>query len=135
SGPVPGGRNSASNQGQVAWRSLFPARREPSGMSETGGANDASTLTAAPAGPTPPSRRRLLVKPRRSTIMLGFIALVSGVAFATVFAFVVTSLTGSRGQPPMRTTGIPKTVSTKLATLMQLSPVPVTRAPGFMLTD
>ena len=104
-------------------------------MSETGAGNDASTLTAPPAGPTPPSRRRLIGKPRRSTVVLGVIALVSGVAFATVFAFLVTSLTGKSGQPPVRTTGIPKTVSTKLATMMQLSPVPVTKAPNFTLTD
>ncbi len=79
-------------------------------------------------------RTRMLVKPRRSTVVLGVIALVSGVAFATVFAFVVTSLSGG-DRSPVRTTGIPKTVSTKLAAMMQLSPVPVTKAPGFTLTD
>lgn len=103
-------------------------------MSETGGVR----LTAEPDAPRsggPPRRGRFLVRPRRSTIVLGVIALVSGVAFATVFAFLVTSLSDKGGQPPMRTTGIPKTVSTKLATMMQLSPVPVTKAPGFTLTD
>ncbi len=35
----------------------------------------------------------------------------------------------------LRPSGIPASVSTSLADLMQLSPVPVTRAPGFALTD
>ena len=35
----------------------------------------------------------------------------------------------------LRTSGIPASVSTSLANLMQLSPVPVTSAPGFSLTD
>jgi len=77
--------------------------------------------------------RKLFGKPRRSTVVLTVIALVCGLAFATVFAVLVTSLSGQKSPP--RTTGIPKTVSTKLATMMQLSPVPVTKAPGFTLTD
>ncbi len=56
-------------------------------MSETGAGRMGSPLA------------RILVKPRRSTVVLGVIALVSGVAFATVFAFVVTSLTGGHGSP------------------------------------
>ena len=103
-------------------------------MSETGGVR-LTTEPDAPGSGGPPRRGRFLVRPRRSTIVLGVIALVSGVAFATVFAFLVTSLAGQGAQPPTRTTGIPKTVSTKLATMMQLSPVPVTKAPGFTLTD
>jgi cytochrome oxidase Cu insertion factor (SCO1/SenC/PrrC family) len=35
----------------------------------------------------------------------------------------------------LRPSGIPASVSTSLANLMQLSPVPVTNAPGFTLTD
>ena len=107
-------------------------------MSETGAANDRGTATAPdpePPGSSQPRRSRLFGRPRRSTVVLGVIALVSGIAFATVFAFVVTALTGHNRQPPLRTTGIPKTVSTKLATMMQLSPVPPARAPGFTLTD
>lgn len=78
---------------------------------------------------------RLFTKPRRSMVVLGLIALVSGIAFATAFAFVVTALTGRAGQPQLRATGIPKTVSTRLAHMMQLSPVPPAVAPGFTLTD
>ena len=97
-----------------------------------------STLTAEPgaAGAGRHSgRRRLMTKPRRSTVVLSVIALVSGLAFATVFAVLVTSLTGQNAHPPLRTTGIPKTVSTELANMMQLSPVPLRKAPGFTLTD
>jgi cytochrome oxidase Cu insertion factor (SCO1/SenC/PrrC family) len=79
-------------------------------------------------------RGRFLARPRRSTVVLGVIALVSGLAFATVFAFVVTSLAGNSSAPE-RTTGVPGNVSTRLATMMQLSPVPVRKAPGFTLTD
>jgi len=78
---------------------------------------------------TPPARIR------RSTIMLAIIAVVSGVAFATVFAFAVTRLGTRSGNQPLRPAGIPSSVSTKLAGLMQLSPVPVAAAPGFTLTD
>ncbi|HEX5190334.1 MAG TPA: SCO family protein [Streptosporangiaceae bacterium] len=106
-------------------------------MSETGAASDRGTTTApdpAPPG-SQPRRGRLFGRSRRSTVVLGSIALVSGIAFATVFAFVLTALAGHKGQPQFRATGIPKTVSTKLATMMQLSPVPPAKAPGFTLTD
>ncbi len=39
------------------------------------------------------------------------------------------------GEQLPRPAGIPATVPTRLADLMQLSPVPATRAPGFSLTD
>src|SRR5258708_31293249 len=89
-------------------------------MNETG---------AVPAPQAPRTRTR------RSTIVLAVIAVVSRVAFATVFAFAVTRL-GTRGSnPPLRPTGIPASVSTKLAGMMQLSPLPVAPAPRFTLTD
>ncbi len=104
-------------------------------MNETGAvpqthADDPGGAQASPQAPRAPRTRT-----RRSTIMLAVIAVVSGVAFATVFAFAVTRL-GTRGSnPPLRPTGIPASVSTKLAGMMQLSPVPVAAAPGFTLTD
>jgi cytochrome oxidase Cu insertion factor (SCO1/SenC/PrrC family) len=107
-------------------------------VTDQGNAITTSTLTAEPhAGRASRSlgRGKLLTKPRRSTVVLTVIALVSGLAFATVFAILVTSLTGKNAHAPVRTTGIPKTVSTKLANMMQLSPVPVSKAPGFTLTD
>jgi cytochrome oxidase Cu insertion factor (SCO1/SenC/PrrC family) len=107
-------------------------------MSDSGADHEASTLTAesgAAQANHPGGRGKLLKKPRRSTVVLTVIAVVSGLAFATVFAILVTSLAGQSSQPPLRTTGIPKTVSTKLANMMQLSPVPTHRAPNFTLMD
>jgi cytochrome oxidase Cu insertion factor (SCO1/SenC/PrrC family) len=79
------------------------------------------------------SGRTTRVRLRRSTVLMTAAALVAGVAFATVFAFAVTRLNGRNGPP--RPTGIPASVSTSLAALMQLSPVPHVRAPAFTLTD
>jgi cytochrome oxidase Cu insertion factor (SCO1/SenC/PrrC family) len=71
---------------------------------------------------------------RRSAALLTGLAALGGVAFATAFAVAVTGLRGHQGQLP-RPTGIPADVSTSLAALMQLSPVPPALAPGFTLTD
>jgi cytochrome oxidase Cu insertion factor (SCO1/SenC/PrrC family) len=83
---------------------------------------------------TRPGLRNLLPKPRRSTVVLTVIGAVAGVAFATVFAVLVTSLAANHSAP-QRSTGIPANVSTRLAAMMQLSPVPVRTAPAFTLTD
>jgi cytochrome oxidase Cu insertion factor (SCO1/SenC/PrrC family) len=99
------------------------------------GAQDPQT----PESPQSPQAQQAPQSPRartrRSTIMLAVIAALSGVAFATVFAFAVTRLGARDGNLPFRPTGIPASVSTKLAGLMQLSPVPEAAAPGFTLTD
>lgn len=71
---------------------------------------------------------------RRSTVLLAALATVSGVAFATAFAFAATRL-GTHQPQAIRPTGIPANVSTRLAGVMQLSPVPGSTAPGFTLTD
>src|SRR5262245_11867030 len=105
-------------------------------MNETGAGRQTDTEAPdanAQAGAQPPQAPR--ARTRRSTIMLIVIAVVSGVAFATVFAFAVTRLGARNSNPPFRPTGIPASVSSKLAGLMQLSPVPVAAAPGFTLTD
>jgi cytochrome oxidase Cu insertion factor (SCO1/SenC/PrrC family) len=83
------------------------------------------------ARPGPWARRR----PRRSAVVLAVVAIVGGLAFASLFAFGVTRLTAQTGSSPMRPTGIPASVSTSLAGLMQLTPVPPSAAPGFTLTD
>jgi cytochrome oxidase Cu insertion factor (SCO1/SenC/PrrC family) len=94
---------------------------------------------AGDTGAAPPrlrpwtSGRTSRLRVRRSTVLLTVGALLAGIAFATVFAFAVTKLNG-RNQAP-RPSGIPASVSTSLATLMQLSPVPRVAAPGFTLTD
>lgn len=81
------------------------------------------------------SQRASRTRSRRSTIVMASLLALSGVAFATAFAFGVTRLHGG-GQPPlMRPAMIPANVSTSLAELMQLSPVPNATAPGFTLTD
>jgi cytochrome oxidase Cu insertion factor (SCO1/SenC/PrrC family) len=120
-----------------AGRSDDAATRPGSAQAAVPAADTASTstLTVEPgsAGGARRPARKLFGKPRRSTVVLTVIALVCGLAFATVFAVLVTSLSGQKSAP--RTTGIPKTVSTKLATMMQLSPVPVVKAPGFTLMD
>ncbi|HEX9065589.1 MAG TPA: SCO family protein [Streptosporangiaceae bacterium] len=79
-----------------------------------------------------PARRRI----RRSTILLVALAVVGGFAFATVFAYGVSRLSArSSHQVQYRPAGIPASVSTSLAYLMQLSPVPHHPAPPFTLTD
>lgn len=97
-------------------------------VNSTPAAGESSEPTARP-GPWARPRSR------RSTFVLAGVALLAGVAFATVFAFGVTRLSARTGSPPFRPTGIPASVSTKLADLMQLSPVPPAAAPGFTLTD
>jgi cytochrome oxidase Cu insertion factor (SCO1/SenC/PrrC family) len=113
-------------------------------MKETGAEAQKSAATAGPpAGPADPAPGSAVRSPgartRRSTIMLAAVALVSGLVFATVFAFAVTRLSARNSSlnstVPMRPTGIPASVSNKLAALMQLSPVPVAAAPGFTLRD
>jgi cytochrome oxidase Cu insertion factor (SCO1/SenC/PrrC family) len=50
-------------------------------------------------------------------------------------AYVVTSQRNASPGPLLRPTGIPGNISTSLANLMQLSPVPHIPAPGFTFTD
>jgi len=87
-----------------------------------------------PARPGPWARKRS-ARPRRSSILLYGGALLGGIAFATVFAFAVTRLHARNEPAHFRPTGIPASVSTSLADMMQLSPVPPVTAPGFTLTD
>ena len=90
------------------------------------------TDSGANAGPpAQPTGRRRLAAPYRFGL-----ALVGGMAFASLVAFGLTSLHGKVSPPPpMRPTGIPANVSTAVADLMQLSPVPHAAAPGFTLKD
>ena len=51
-------------------------------------------------------------------------------------AYELTSVSNNANPGPLlRPTGIPGNISTSLANLMQLSPVPGVRAPGFTFTD
>jgi cytochrome oxidase Cu insertion factor (SCO1/SenC/PrrC family) len=67
-------------------------------------------------------------------IILGVVAvLLIGVnAYA---AYVLTSENNATAGANLRPSGIPPNISTSLANLMQLSPVPGALAPGFTLTD
>ena len=77
-----------------------------------------------------------LVSRGRLRLVMAALAVVGGVGFATAFAFAVTNLNGHATRAPQqRPAGIPADISTNLAALMQLSPVPPVRAPGFTLTD
>ena len=96
----------------------------------TGAAADPAAGPQAGAGL--PARRR---RRRRLWITLGVVAaLLVGVnAYA---AYELTSVNNNANPGPLlRPTGIPGNISTSLANLMALSPVPGVRAPGFTLTD
>jgi cytochrome oxidase Cu insertion factor (SCO1/SenC/PrrC family) len=92
----------------------------------------------APARLTGPwEKTKIRTRSRRSLFMIVALAIIGGFAFATVFAFGLSKLSAARStnQAAYRPTGIPAGVSTSLATMMQLSPVPPVKAPGFTLTD
>jgi len=71
---------------------------------------------------------------RRPSVLLATLVVAGIVAFSAVFVIAVTRLNARTHLPP-RPTGIPANVSTRLAAMMQLSPVPDRAAPGFTLTD
>src|SRR5207245_1341899 len=66
-------------------------------------------------------------------LMSGLLVLAVAVA-AGVSAYAVTRPSGP-GAGQERPSGIPASISTRLANLMSLSPLPRTPAPGFTLTD
>jgi cytochrome oxidase Cu insertion factor (SCO1/SenC/PrrC family) len=94
-----------------------------------------STPEQVPAGPAggtggPPRRSslpRLLVLVSVLTVLL--------VAAVAIPAYMVSRNHTALAAQQARVSGIPATVSTSLANLMVLSPVPGGRAPGFTLTD
>lgn len=101
-------------------------------MSET---DQATGAAAAKQAGEPEPRSAARARTRRSTLVLAGVAILAGLAFATVFAFGITRLSVRPGSGPLRPAGIPGSVSTKLADMMQLSPVPASAAPAFTLTD
>jgi cytochrome oxidase Cu insertion factor (SCO1/SenC/PrrC family) len=71
---------------------------------------------------------------RRRWITLGVVAVL--LAIINVYAaYEVSSENNANGGPLLRPSGIPGNLSTSLANLMQLTPIPGVRAPGFTLTD
>ena len=91
---------------------------------------------AVAAGPPPPAAAaRRSARRRRMWITLGLAA----VLLVGVNAYAAYVLVGERnagaGGTLLRPSGIPGNISTSIANLMQLSPVPRVPAPGFRLTD
>ena len=66
--------------------------------------------------------------------MLALLALAAGAA-AGVSGYAVTRPSSPGAGQELRPSGIPASISTSLADLMSLSPVPAAPAPGFTLTD
>jgi cytochrome oxidase Cu insertion factor (SCO1/SenC/PrrC family) len=96
---------------------------------------DSAAAAAAAADPLVAlnlSMRR--AKRRRRWITLGVVAVL--LAVINIYAAIeVTSENSSGPGPLLRPSGIPGNISTRLANLMQLSPIPRVPAPGFTLTD
>jgi cytochrome oxidase Cu insertion factor (SCO1/SenC/PrrC family) len=94
-----------------------------------------STPEQVPAGPAGGTGG----PPRRSSLPR-LLVLVSVLTVLLVAAVAIPAYMASRNHTALaaqqaRVSGIPATVSTSLANLMVLSPVPGDRAPGFTLTD
>jgi cytochrome oxidase Cu insertion factor (SCO1/SenC/PrrC family) len=98
----------------------------PSTGGETQQHHDAVTEAAETA------RARHAVRTRRAALALGLVAaLLIGVTGYVAYAVTPRH----HAAAPLRPSGIPANISTGLANLMTLSPVPGIRAPGFKLTD
>jgi cytochrome oxidase Cu insertion factor (SCO1/SenC/PrrC family) len=99
-------------------------QQEPS---VTGAATEAAELGAAAAAARSARRRRMW-------IILGVVAVLL-IGLNAYAAYVLTRQDNAVAGANLRPSGIPGNISTSLANLMQLSPVPGVRAPGFTLTD
>jgi cytochrome oxidase Cu insertion factor (SCO1/SenC/PrrC family) len=97
------------------------------GPTVTGTATEAAELGAAAAAARSARRRRMW-------IILG-VAAVLLISLNAYAAYVLTRQDNAVAGANLRPSGIPGNISTSLANLMQLSPVPGVRAPGFTLTD
>jgi len=94
-------------------------------------AGDGQGPADAPHGPAAGRGRR----PGRR-LALGVLALAVAVGVAAgISAYAVTRPSGPGAGQELRPSGIPASISTSLADLMSLSPVPAASAPGFTLTD
>jgi cytochrome oxidase Cu insertion factor (SCO1/SenC/PrrC family) len=103
-------------------------RHEPA---DSGAAAEAAALGAAVAA------RRSARRParrRRMWIVLGVVAVLL-IGLNGYVAYVLARANNANAGPSLRPSGIPANISTSLANLMELSPVPGDRAPAFTLTD
>jgi cytochrome oxidase Cu insertion factor (SCO1/SenC/PrrC family) len=101
-------------------------KREPE-PAVTGTATEAGELGAAAAAARSARRRRMW-------IIFGVTAVLL-IGLNVYAAFAVISTRNETAGANLRVSGIPANISTSLANMMQLSPVPGVRAPGFTLTD
>ena len=101
--------------------------KRPQEPTVTGTATEAAEPDAAAASARSARRRRMW-------IILG-VAAVLLIGLNAYAAYVLTSENNATAGANLRPSGIPANISTSLANLMQLSPVPGVRAPGFTLTD
>ena len=92
---------------------------------DTSAAADAAVLAAA---------ARRSARRRRMWIILGVVAVLL-IGLNGYVAYVLARADNANAGASLRPSGIPGNISTSLANLMQLSPVPGARAPGFTLTD
>ena len=100
--------------------------RQHRGPAGTGAAAGVGELPPADAGARRSARRR------RMWITLSLVA----VLLIGVNAYAAYMLAGQRNAGAgLRPSGIPGNISTSIANMMQLSPVPGVRAPGFRFTD
>jgi len=104
-------------------------RRQPTAVG-------APAEAAGPAEAAEPSASVAAARParRRMWIVLGVVAVLL-IGLTSVTAYVLKTKDNAAAGANLRPSGIPANVSTSLANLMQLSPVPGVRAPGFTLTD
>jgi cytochrome oxidase Cu insertion factor (SCO1/SenC/PrrC family) len=87
-------------------------------------------ITSPGHGEPGPGRRARHDRQRLAVIVGGMAMLMAAVA---VTSALLVARPATRQAPQV--SGLPANISTSLANLMQLSPLPATRAPGFTLTD
>jgi len=83
--------------------------------------------TEPAVGASRPARRQMW-------IILGVVAVLV-IGLTAYVAHVVARTDNANAGANLRVSGLPRNISTRLANLMQLSPIPGVRAPGFTLTD
>ena len=94
----------------------------------------AGAATGTAEQPPPDAGARRSARRRRMWITLGVVAaLLIGVNVYA--AYVLVGERNASAGANLRPSGIPGNISTRTANLMQLSPVPGVRAPGFRFTD
>jgi cytochrome oxidase Cu insertion factor (SCO1/SenC/PrrC family) len=102
-------------------------------------AGDRRQREPAATGPPPEAARpgaaaRRSARRRQMWVIFGVVAALL-IGLTTYVAYVLTRADNPAAGANLRPSGIPRNIPTGLANLMQLSPIPGTRAPGFTLTD